>query len=145
MEQGAGGVIYRQRDGQMEFFFIKHGSGPSGKWTLPKGHQELGETLIETAIREIREEVGLTDLRFVASLGRTSFRFRKLEQLIEKHVDYFLFEAKPDAQEILTGEEAIWQAVWVPANRVFETVGYQNLNRLLAKAMKLIARAERGR
>ena len=96
-------------------------------------------------MREIREETGLTDLRLVAWIGKTSFRLRKEDKLIEKHVHFFLFEAPPDAKEVLTGEEAIWEAVWVPADDVFQTVGYRNLNRLLAKAIKIIAREERER
>ncbi len=99
---------------------------------------------METAVREIQEEAGLTDLRYVASLGRTQFRFRRQsgprqKGLIEKRVQFFLFEAAADAKEHLTGEEAIWEAVWVPADKVFETSGYRNLDRLLAKALRIIA------
>jgi 8-oxo-dGTP pyrophosphatase MutT (NUDIX family) len=120
----------------LEFFFVKHGK--TGRWTFPKGHQELGETLVETAIREIREEAGLVNLRYVASVGKTSFRYRREDTTIQKTVQFFLFEAAPDAKEVLTGEEAIWEAVWVPVEKVYETVGYQNLRRLLARAVRQI-------
>lgn len=141
MEISAGGVIFRRRNQRSEFLFIQHGEHEDveqGKWTLPKGHQELGEALVETAIREIREETGLTGLRYLAPLGKTSYRFRVEGKLIEKHVYFFLFQAPADAKEQLTGEEAIWKAVWVPAKDVLATSGYKNLDRLLKKAMRII-------
>lgn len=91
---------------------------------------------METAIREIREESGLTGLTFIGSLGKTSFRYRREQTMIEKTVHFFLFEAPKDAKEILTGEEAIWEAIWVPAEDVYKTCGYRNLCRLLANALK---------
>ncbi|HWQ99413.1 MAG TPA: NUDIX domain-containing protein, partial [Candidatus Methylomirabilis sp.] len=100
----AGGIIYRRRSGVVEVFFIKD---PYSRWTFPKGHQELGESLAQTAVREIHEETGLTRLKLVAPLGRTSFRFRREGKTIEKTVHMFLFEAPPDAKERLTGEGAI--------------------------------------
>jgi len=139
-EISAGGIIYRRRGVHIEIFFIKD---PYGRWTFPKGHQELGETLIETATREIEEETGLSQLRFIAPIGRTTFRFRQEGHLIQKAVHFFLFEALPTAQEKMTGEGAIWEASWVRAHQAFHTSGYRNLDRLLSKALRLIA--EQGR
>ncbi|MDP3793586.1 MAG: NUDIX domain-containing protein [Candidatus Uhrbacteria bacterium] len=139
-EISAGGIIYRRRGVHIEIFFIKD---PYGRWTFPKGHQESGETLIETAIREIEEETGLSHLRFIAPIGRTSFHFRQKGHLIQKAVHFFLFEALPTAQEKMTGEGAIWEASWIRAHQAFSMSGYRNLDRLLSKALRLIA--EQGR
>jgi ADP-ribose pyrophosphatase YjhB (NUDIX family) len=38
-------------------------------WSLPKGHVDPGEEPVQTAIREIREESGVTDLHFLRILG----------------------------------------------------------------------------
>lgn len=120
----------------MEFFFIRD---PFGKWTFPKGHQELGETLAETAIREIREETGLVGLTFISSLGRTSFRFRREKTVIEKTVFLFLFEAPANAKEQLPGTEGILEAAWFPADHAMAKSGYRNLDRLFARAMRVAA------
>ena len=53
----AGGVVFTKKEGEPYFLLIK-GRTP-GWWVFPKGHSEEGETLIETARREIREETGL--------------------------------------------------------------------------------------
>jgi 8-oxo-dGTP pyrophosphatase MutT (NUDIX family) len=120
----------------VEFFFIKD---PYGKWTFPKGHQELGETLAETAIREIQEETGIVGLHFIAPLGRTSFRFRRNKTVIEKTVFLFLFEAPSDVKENLPGTEGITEAAWFRFDKAPVTSGYRNLDKIFAKAMKLTA------
>lgn len=135
-EISAGGIIYRRRGGSVEIFFIKD---PFSRWTFPKGHQEEGENLVETAIREIEEETGLRGLRYISPLGRTSFRFRRPNGVIQKVVHIFLFEAPPDAKEHLTGEGAIFEGKWVKAQNVFSISGYKNLDRLLARALRAIA------
>ncbi len=93
----------------------------------------------ETAIREIREETGLTGLRLIAPLGRTSFRFRRQGVLIQKTVHFFLFEAPADAKEVLTGEGAIFEGKWVRTQTVFSVSSYKNSDRLLARALRIIA------
>lgn len=127
-------MIYRKQNGNLEFFFIRD---PYGKWTFPKGHQELGETMAETAIREIEEETGLVNLKYVAPLGKTSFRFRREKTLIEKTVFLFLFEAPMDAKENLPGTEGITKAAWFKAEKAINISGYRNLDRLFSKAVEI--------
>ena len=53
---GVGVVVWRGE----EFLLIQRAKPPrAGSWSLPGGLQELGETVRETAAREIREETGL--------------------------------------------------------------------------------------
>jgi predicted NUDIX family NTP pyrophosphohydrolase len=60
----AGLALYRLRDGRLEVL-LAHPGGPffahkdDGHWTIPKGEIEPGEDLLATAIREVREEVGI--------------------------------------------------------------------------------------
>ena len=56
-EKSCGGLIYREHDGETQLLLLKHRCG--GHWSFPKGHMEAGETEMETALREIREETGL--------------------------------------------------------------------------------------
>ncbi|HEV2379428.1 MAG TPA: NUDIX domain-containing protein [Terriglobia bacterium] len=54
----AGGVVYRNRDNRPEYLLVQATSAPN-EWVLPKGHIELGETMQETAVREVHEETGV--------------------------------------------------------------------------------------
>lgn len=141
--------MYRRRNGAVEVFFIKDSFG---RWTFPKGHQELGETLAETAVREIREETGLTGLRYIAPLGRKVLRFRREVGMIHKSVDYFLFEAPLEARErfmtraeVGENKELIQEGKWVPMRQAFSTSSYKNSDHLLANAFRLIGGAPRDR
>ena len=57
MIHSAGAVLYTVIDGERRYVLVREKNGSYG---LPKGHVEPGETLAQTALREIREETGLT-------------------------------------------------------------------------------------
>ena len=57
MIHSAGAVLYTVENGQRQYVLVREKNGSYG---LPKGHVEPGETLAETALREVREETGVT-------------------------------------------------------------------------------------
>lgn len=143
-----GGIIFRERAGKIEIFFIKD---PYNKWTFPKGKQKEGETLVETAVREIREETGLQGLTCIAPVGKTFLRFRREGNLIHKVVFYFLFQAPSNAQERLmtreeyeVGKEPIFEAQWVPLEDVFTLSSYKNSDHLLAQTFRILGKRKQG-
>jgi len=56
-EKSCGAVVYCQEDNAIKYVLVRE---RSGYWVFPKGHMEAGETEQETALREIKEETGLT-------------------------------------------------------------------------------------
>ncbi|MEQ8605143.1 MAG: NUDIX hydrolase [Marivibrio sp.] len=65
---GVGVVVLKTTAHGPQVLLIKRGRPPrEGQWSLPGGRQELGETVRETAIREVREEAGveIADLRLI--------------------------------------------------------------------------------
>jgi ADP-ribose pyrophosphatase YjhB (NUDIX family) len=111
---GVGVVIIKGTDVLM----IKRGHPPrEGEWSIPGGHQELGETVRETALREVMEETGLT----IANL-----RLVDVVDAFGKHPDGSLrtqwtlvdFRADWVAGEPEAGGDAA-DALWVP----FEKIG----------------------
>jgi len=55
------GVVVRKRTTQGDrVLLVRRGKAPqAGRWSIPGGHQELGETVRQTAAREVLEETGL--------------------------------------------------------------------------------------
>lgn len=134
--------MFRRRSNTAEIFFVKDSYQ---RWTFPKGHQELGETLAQTAIREIREETGLAGLRLVGPIGKRLLRFRREVGVIHKTVHYFLFEAPADAREkfrtraeVGENRELIQEGRWVPLRQAFAVSSYKNSDQLLARAFRMI-------
>ncbi|MDD7965341.1 NUDIX domain-containing protein [Actinomycetospora lemnae] len=89
-------------------------------WSLPKGHLEDGEDVLEAARREIHEECGLADLELVRELGsytRLGFRYGLPES---KTITLFLFRSPEAALEPL--DPANPEARWVPPASVARTL-----------------------
>jgi 8-oxo-dGTP pyrophosphatase MutT (NUDIX family) len=59
-EHSAGGVVVAVRDGRAHVAAIRPHGRPEGHWTLPKGGLDPGETALQAALREVREETGLS-------------------------------------------------------------------------------------
>ncbi len=88
----------------------------TGVWTFPKGRIETGETDEEAALREIEEEVGLTDLEFIDDLGSFERTRAGLPDGEHKVIHLFLYAASRGA--VLTPANEISEAVWVPYREV---------------------------
>ena len=56
-EKSCGCVLYRRIEGQPEILLIRE--SVSSAWGFPKGHMTDGESPVDTAMREVREETGL--------------------------------------------------------------------------------------
>lgn len=101
-ERSAGGVVFRQNGTQFEILLI---ADRFGRWTLPKGKQEHGESDEQTALREINEETGIKG-KIHRSLLTTTYTYTDPQHgTIAKEVHYFLVEAtggniKPQLTEI---------------------------------------------
>lgn len=62
------------------------------EWCLPKGHVENGETLAQTAAREVAEETGIVS-RVLVTLGTIEYWFSTPQHRIHKIVYHYLLEA----------------------------------------------------
>jgi ADP-ribose pyrophosphatase YjhB (NUDIX family) len=108
----AGGVVLRQEDQRVyvalarELALVREADVPP--FVLPKGEVEPGETLEAAARREIREEVGLSDLRLIRKLGVLERLSYNKTHWTQTH--YFLFTT--DQQEGIPTDTQYHDAVW---------------------------------
>ncbi|MCX6050759.1 MAG: NUDIX hydrolase [Chloroflexi bacterium] len=91
-DHSAGGIAYRRLGDTVEVALIATHGGQ--RWQLPKGSREAGETIIETAIREVEEEVGLRTTN-EAFLKRIDYWYwdtyrKEVPELVHKIVDFYL-------------------------------------------------------
>jgi len=90
----SGGLVYRDRGREIEVALILRRS-LSGQpvWALPKGWVEPGESLEDAALREVKEETGVT-ARIIDKLGDIQYQFYSKEESaqIQKTVHFYLME-----------------------------------------------------
>lgn len=86
----SGGVITRVQDGALDLVLV--GRARPERWSIPKGTPIPGETLEETALREVREETGLT-VTILEPLGEITYWFSARGVRHHKTVHFFLLEA----------------------------------------------------
>src|SRR5215467_11626718 len=95
-ERSSGAVLFIETDDAKKYLLLNY---PSGHWDFVKGNIEKGETLKETAIREIREETGINDVSFIDGFQeKVEYHYQRGGDLIHKEVVFFL--AKTASTEV---------------------------------------------
>ena len=137
-EVSAGGVVVRAAGAGWEVCLI----GVHGSWSLPKGWVEPGETAVQTAVREISEEVGIPAalLTVRAPLPPSEYAYRREGRLVFKRVDHFLVEV-PAGTEVVPQAEEVDEVAWVPLAEAASRVSYRDLRAALAEAARLLGGA----
>lgn len=110
------------------------------RWCLPKGHVETGETLEQTAEREVEEETGIR-CRVLRPLGTIDFWFTHDAHRIHKTVHHFLLERT--GGELSDADIEVDQVAWFPLDDVAEILAHrdeQDLVRARADALEDVAR-----
>lgn len=114
-----------------------------GRWSIPKGHVESGETLEQTALREIGEETGLHELKIVEKLDKIHFFYRMNGKLIFMTTFVFMIESLDHTEAVVPeNSEGIVAVKWFEAEKAYEILEYkatrvilrEAINRLEAKA-----------
>ena len=128
----AGGVIYRISGSTIEVALIATGSG--GRWGLPKGHVQRGETAEAAAEREVAEETGLSG-KVQRHLATIEYWFRAGPTRIHKYVDMFLLR-------YVTGELApqiaeVDDAQWFTLERALGLASFEREREVLTQVHEL--------
>jgi 8-oxo-dGTP pyrophosphatase MutT (NUDIX family) len=108
------------------------------RWQLPKGHIEEGERPEQTAVREVREETGVTG-RVIAELPGVEYWYvEKGVRRIHKKVDYYLLQyVSGNAADFDPGE--VSGAAWFSWADGIATISFENERRVLRAAERLVA------
>ena len=110
-----------------------------GLYTLPGGGVEVGETLIEAVVREVREETALT-IEPVALAGYREAITRDGDGRIERHFVILPFAARWIAGEPMLNDE-LSEAMWLDPSEIAGLNTTAGLAEIVANAMALLARA----
>ena len=129
----AGGVVFERTDNHVRVVLIHRPKYQD--WSLPKGKAEPGESITQTALREVREETGLV-CRIVQELEQVRYSYRTgKDNLRPKTVHYFLMKPVGGRLEA-PGQEAD-AARWFDADEAIRLLTYEHDRELLQKALRL--------
>ncbi|MDR1950807.1 MAG: NUDIX domain-containing protein [Bacteroidales bacterium] len=109
----AGGGLVKNSNGEFLVIFRKE------HWDLPKGKLDKGETTEACAIREVREETGISNLKIVKKLPKTYHLFVNANDEIVLKKCYW-FEMETNDEHLLKPqiEEEILEAIWVSKEKI---------------------------
>ena len=104
--QAAGGLVKNEKDEILLIF-------RRGKWDLPKGKLDKGESLEECAVREVEEETGLKKIKLTGPLLVTYHTYHEGTKFILKESHWY--NMKTNSDQLLTPqtEEDILEIKWV--------------------------------
>ena len=130
-EKSAGIVIFRCE--RVLKFLVLHYQ--AGHWDFPHGHIEPGESEEETAIRETKEETGISEINLLPEFReKINFFYTRDKQLINKDVIYFL--AETSKSEIKLTEHPAYK--WLNFEDAYNLVTFKNSKQVLKKANEFI-------
>lgn len=103
---------------------------------LPKGRVDPGETIQETAVREVLEETGYKT-RVVSELGTHEYDFEQNGQEYHKTVTYFkleLIDESAPQQNLQEGED--FEVMWVSPEEAISLLTYDDAREVLRRAIQ---------
>jgi 8-oxo-dGTP pyrophosphatase MutT (NUDIX family) len=134
----AGGIVFTLDGGQPSLVVglrRREGDRRGGTWTLPKGTPDPGESIEETATREVREETGLA-VRILAPLPSISYRFIQDGMRIEKTVHYWLME--PVGGDFAEHDREFERVRWISFDEAPGVLTFETERALVASARALL-------
>lgn len=132
----AGGVVYREKERGVLILSILQRS--HGGWCFPKGHQDKGEELRDTALREVGEETGLL-CEIVSDLPKTSYTFTTAKgNVVEKKVHWYLM--RPVGTIDPSHAHEIIEMRWVDPKQLTDLLTFEGDRALLQKAVEILDR-----
>ncbi len=114
----------------------RKGSHEAGKWSIPGGHLDPGETPFEGIFRELREEAGILRKDFLDMHYPEQFTWQYEEFSRGRYVDLvFKGHVKPDTEAMLMEPHKCYGWKWMSTTEVFlaELPLFQSLDKTLRK------------
>jgi len=143
-ETSSGAVVYKKI--KNEYFFLLVYSVKNKEWSFPKGHIEKGETELETAKREIFEETGIKNLKFIDGFRFTDSYLTKgvlpetIGETVKKNVIYYLCYTDSDC--INPDNNEINNCKWFSFDEAVKTLKFETQHVLLKKVLNFCSNKE---
>jgi bis(5'-nucleosidyl)-tetraphosphatase len=128
-EKSCGAVVFLRKNSTITYLLLHY---EAGHWDFVKGNVEPNEAEKETVVRELREETGITDAKFLEGFKeRIEYYYRRQGDTVHKEVVFYLMETS--TENITISFEHIG-SVWLDYQHAMERLSFKNAKDVLKKA-----------
>ena len=128
-EKSCGAVVYVKKDDATKYLLLNYAAG---HWDFVKGNVEPNENEKETAVRELKEETGISDAQFIEGFREAiGYFYRRQGLTIHKEVVFYLMESYSDKVQ-LSFEHVGY--IWLDYHHAMEKLTFKNAKDVLQKA-----------
>lgn len=132
----AGGIVTNP-DNEILFIFRR------GKWDLPKGKLDEGESIEQCAVREVEEETGLQKIHLKEFIGITKHEYfdKWINEEVIKETHWYKMCIDTEQLLIPQTEEDILEIKWVPINELeyYLANSYINIVEIIKEWLKEVS------
>lgn len=133
----AGGVAYKTIEDRTEIAIIR--TSKEGRWQLPKGIIDPGETPEQAALREVREEAGI-DCELLKKIHSIDYwyvdRWGQSPVRVHKHVHFFLMRFLRG--DIADHDDEVDEVRWSEIDETLDLLAFRAEKQVLTKAKEMI-------
>lgn len=128
-EKSCGAVVYLNKDSEVLYLLLHY---EAGHWDFVKGNVEPNEAEKETVVRELREETGITEAKFIEGFKhRIEYYYRRQGDTVHKEVIFYLMETRTETVKISFEHIGF---IWLNYKQAMEKLTFKNARELLKKA-----------
>ena len=130
IKQKSCGAVVFIKDKEIKYLLLQYGLG---HWDFPRGLIKDNETEEEAALREIKEEIGLNNIKIIPGFEeKLNIFFREKGELIVKEVIYFLVQCNNDTIK-LSYEHLAYR--WLNYEEALKQLNFKKSKEVLKKQM----------
>jgi bis(5'-nucleosidyl)-tetraphosphatase len=128
-EKSCGAVVFFKKDNQTRYLLLNYAAG---HWDFVKGNVEPNETEKQTVTRELQEETGITDAKFINDFREPiGYFYRRQGLTVHKEVVFFAMETKTEQVQISFEHIGF---IWLDYKHAMEKLTFKNARDVLQKA-----------
>ena len=129
--------VFKDTNSELLFCLVQH---QGEHWGFPKGHLDKNESEEETALRELKEETGLQEVKLVQDISfNQNYVFEKDGIKYDKSVKYFLgLVANKDTNTLTEFTDEITGMKWLPYKETRDLITFENAKAVFDEAWEYI-------
>jgi len=137
LQISAGGVAYREHDGQIDVVLISVGA--DNRWQLPKGIVDKGESTEDAALREVREETGI-DAIMIDRIDKVEYWYFSKEKggAVRYHKFVYFYLLSYRSGDVRDHDLEVNEARWFQIDEAIQKLAFNSEKKIMEKARDLI-------